>query len=130
MPEIDRVTRINTSQTPIVEYLKGRVPSEMIKDWSSNWGDLDREGLAKGDLNSRDIKANLTQIHTSFFRKVNELAEEISEDPNFEKAVAIKPLNKYQTCVISGLRERQKELGIRPNLNQVKYVLVMRALKK
>ena len=86
-------------------------------------GDID-----KGNLDKDNLKGNLSEIHISFFNFVTELAKAIQFSGNFDNAKKIVPLDKYQTCVISGLREMQVNRGYKPNINQFKYSLVKRAL--
>jgi hypothetical protein len=120
--EIDRITSINVTQTPIKELLKNEISDDNIR-YMSKFPSFISSGIYSD-------KKLLHKIHEVFYETVRKLAAKISGNEAYEKAQEIRPLNKYETCVISGIREMQRELGIRPNLNHVKYKEVKKLISK
>lgn len=118
--DVNRVTRANVTKTPIKDFLKNKISDEMIR-YLSNFPPFISRQVYKD-------KRLLNEVQKDFYSTVKKLADEISGKKEFEKAQELESLNKYEMCVISGIREMQKELGIRPNLNHVKYKLVKKLL--
>lgn len=119
---IESVENINIRSTPIVFYLRERIEDidDLIR-YFTRWTPIIRSRTYKS-------KRRLNLKNILFYETVRYLAVEISNDYRFDKAVPIKPLDKFETCVICGMRAIQRELKLKPNLNHVKYLLVQRTL--
>ena len=114
---IVKATRYNLSHTPIYELIKERVSENTIKKWSK--------------IDDLIPERKISLIEKSFFDFIKDLSEEIFDDIKFIKSETVPTINKYECCVISGLRKHQKGIGIpRANINQVKYNAIKRKLKK
>ena len=114
-------TRLNITFTPIYGLIKKRVSEGDIKSWS-NIRHSNSDGQAhSGELSSAEV---------SFFNFVKHCSEAISRDVRFEECFAVRGLNKYESCTISGIRKFQQDLGITPNLNEVTYNTIKRLLKR
>jgi len=114
-------TKHNVTHTPIYELIKQRVTERTIRDWSKIDRLIPDKHTPPRELNSVDL---------DFYNFVKNLSKEISQDVRFDKSLAVKTVNKYETCVLSGIRKHQQKLGIRQNLNHVKYNTIRRLLKK
>ncbi len=109
---ISTVTQECVDRTPIVSFLRKRVTFEQLEGWESLWrGFVNREGYA------RPLPKGLKV----FFELASAWAHEISNSQQFDGAVAFGGLNKYETCIVSGIRALQEEHGMRPNFNHVKF---------
>ena len=123
MSGIDDVSKINLSKTPILSFVKKKITEAQIRRWGE-WQTLGYIGKAKDNFQD---KLNDDQI--DFYNTVNLLAEEISALQEYNQSKPFLSMNKYQACVLAGIRAFQQELGIKPNLNEVKYRAVRDALK-
>ena len=117
----NEATELNLTCTPIYELIKKRVSEGDIKSWSNIHHNL---------KNRQTHQEGLTSADKSFFYFVKRCSEAISKDARYEKSFAVRDLNKYETCTISGIRKFQQDLGINPNLNQVTYNTIKRQLKR
>lgn len=109
---ISDITLQNITNTPIVTFLKEKIPKEKIKDWEIEW---------KGFVNRQQYNHKLSEKLIDFYETVEKYTIQISKKDEYAQAIKIDTLNKYETCIISGIRKLQEDIGMAPNLNHVKF---------
>lgn len=77
---ISDITLQNITNTPIVTFLKEKIPKEKIKDWEIEW---------KGFVNRQQYNHKLSEKLIDFYETVEKYAIQISKKDEYAQAIKI-----------------------------------------